>query len=64
MSFENIGINIRNLREKENISQEKLAAKCNLSKQSIYLLEKGEFVIESILFEVIWTSLFVYAMIH
>ena len=64
MSFENIGINIRNLREKENISQEKLAAKCNLSKQSIYLLEKIEFVIESILFEVIWTSLFVYAMIH
>lgn len=41
MNLENMGINIKNLREKKNISQEKLAAKCNLSKQAIYLLEKG-----------------------
>lgn len=42
MNLENIGLNIKKLRLEKNISQEKLAARCNLSKQTIYLIEKGE----------------------
>lgn len=42
MKLESMGLNIRRLREEKGISQERLAARCGLSKQTIYLLEKGE----------------------
>jgi len=37
----NIGLNIRNLREKKNISQQDLAATCNFEKSNMSRIEAG-----------------------
>lgn len=42
MNAIDIGKNLIGLRNKKGISQEKLAAKVDKSKNSIYLLEKGQ----------------------
>lgn len=40
--MKNIGTKIRKLREEKGLSQEKLVAKCDLSRQTLYLIEKGK----------------------
>lgn len=41
--MDGVGVKIKKLREKMGLSQEKFVAKCEISKQTLYLIETGKF---------------------